>query len=188
MGAKAIRDRSIFGPTMNALILYDEFDLAVDAKATLARSVRQADTALWSIVPWRLDQLLAPQAAREALHDAADAHLIVFAINSRTAELPPGLWSWLETWAEGRAVQQAAVAVFDGRNEDGGSAPLVNELSRFASLHGLSFIYGDAHPGYDDSAELVRSFQGSPLDDNSAVLQSMEQSPDGYYRGWGINE
>jgi len=51
----------------------------------------------WEIRPWRLNMLEFTPTADEAMSDAADAHLIVFAIRN-TQSLPAWLMNWFERW------------------------------------------------------------------------------------------
>ncbi len=65
---------------MKALIIYQDFASAVKANGALQRTTLHADVHVqWSIRPWRLDLLKFPPTAEEALADAMDAHLILFA-------------------------------------------------------------------------------------------------------------
>ncbi|HWY78598.1 MAG TPA: hypothetical protein VN281_23485, partial [Verrucomicrobiae bacterium] len=65
---------------MKALIIYDDFTGAVRAGAALQRATWSANVnADWDIRPWRTDVLRVASAADEALKEAADADLIVFA-------------------------------------------------------------------------------------------------------------
>src|SRR6267378_5802818 len=97
--------------TMKALIIYDDFDSAAKANTTLQHSAHKADfTVQWNIRPWRVDLLKFPPTADEALTEALDAHLIVFAGRSAQS-LPFWLERWLEQWAKHRRVKDAALAV-----------------------------------------------------------------------------
>ena len=124
---------------MNAVIIYDEFDYATKANVMLARAARRADeTTQWDVKPWKLDMLKLSPTADAALTEASDAHLIVLALR-QPESLPAWLFAWLETWAEHRQVQEAALAFWHGENA-GGSSMAVVELSQFAERRGLSFI------------------------------------------------
>lgn len=130
---------------MNAMILYDEFELGWKANSMLSRAAKRAGaTALWNINPCQLDTLMRRLTANGALHDAASAHLIVIAVRNQ-AELPPRLLNWLETWAEHRQVHDATLAVFHGRNGDLHFTPPSPELAHFADRHDLCFIFGDVN-------------------------------------------
>ena len=43
MSATTIREENVFESTMNAVIIYDEFDYATKANVMLARAARRAD-------------------------------------------------------------------------------------------------------------------------------------------------
>ncbi|MCU0784200.1 MAG: hypothetical protein MUF81_09185 [Verrucomicrobia bacterium] len=173
---------------MKAVILYDEFDLAAKANALLTRAANRADPAVpWSINPWRLDMLMLPPTADNALQDTAGAHLIVLAIQ-RQRELPPWLFNWLEKWAGCREVQDVAFAVFDGGNGGMLSMPAAPELSRFAERHGLCFIFGDVHPDEGKSAGSLDDLHAREVTQTPTMVHILEQTPRRYYQHWGINE
>lgn len=81
---------------MKALVIYDDFASAAKANAMLHRATHQVDAIMhWNIRPWRVDLLKQPRRANEALMEAADAHLIVFA-GHQAQSLPFWLQGWLE--------------------------------------------------------------------------------------------
>jgi len=127
---------------MKALIIYDDVALAVKAIATLQRSARRAEvTVRWNIKPWRLDILRLPSTAEEALGEAVDAELIVFA-GPQVYSLPSWLEQWLECWLTHRHAGEAALAVIGNGRGGKPSSHEASELWRFAALHGLGFIMG----------------------------------------------
>jgi hypothetical protein len=80
---------------MKALIICDDVTLAADTNAILHRVAHRADMAVnRDIRPWRLNMLKLPATAGRALHDAVDAHLIVFAVR-RINKLHIWLMNWL---------------------------------------------------------------------------------------------
>jgi hypothetical protein len=188
MSAMAIPGEQVLEGTMNAVIVYDDVDFASKAKALLGRAAHRADEALlWTVKPWRIELLILPPSAARALQDAAEAHLIVLAVR-RPADLSPRLLDWLEKWAACRQVQDAALALFDGGTGDmlpGTAAP---ELSQFAERHGLSFIFGDVGPTEVESALLVQSLHERAAARTPTLEHILEQSGQGYYQHWGINE
>jgi len=169
---------------MKALIIYGEIVLATQAKAMLERAAQRADASTrWDVKPWRVE-LLTPQGmGNAALKDGADAHLIVFAAHPAQS-VPIWLVDWLEKWARGRQVQDAALAVFDGGNGDTLSVAAAPELSQFAERHGLSFILGDVGPAEEEPALLVQSVEAGA----AARATVLEQSGHSYREHWGINE
>jgi hypothetical protein len=161
---------------MNALIIYDNFSSATTAVATLQHAAHRAEiNAPWNIKPWRVDVLRFPLAADEALKEAADADLIVFA-DPQAYPLPTWLKEWLERWAKRRQVGDAALAVIRDRTGGGQSAPAAPELSGFAVRHGLSFITESASVRENVAASVVRTQHERKLPGH------------GSYRDWGINE
>lgn len=172
---------------MNAVILYDDYDLAVAAMGMLSRAVGCADeTVQWAVKPWRLDMLIQPLAADAALEDAAEANLIVLAIRSQT-DLPCWLLDWLEQWATRRQVQGAALAVWDGGNGRMLADPATHELAQLAGRHGLSFIYDNVRPVEDNATAFARR-----LHDRAEVmtptLLKFQSAVERGYQQWGLNE
>src|SRR2546422_48786 len=126
--------------TVKTLIIYDNFACAAKASATLQHAANHANaSADCEVKPWRLDVLRLPSVAEEALIEAADADLIVFA-GPRAYSLPNWLQEWLECWVRSREVEDAALAVIREGTGPGLTAPSTPELYRFAARHGLSFI------------------------------------------------
>ena len=154
---------------MNALIIYESFDFATEAKATLERVTRQTDEATrWRVNLWRLDELKLPPAIEAALAEAMTAHLIMFAVN-HVESLLQSLFDWLERWARGRQIQEAALAVWDVGHADKRLAQVPPELSQFAQRHGLSLICGRHAPP------------------NEVVKQPV-LADDHHWRHWGLND
>jgi hypothetical protein len=130
-------------PPMKAIIIYDNFAFAAKATELLQRVAQQADTAMhWNLKLWRLDTLSLPHRADEALAEALDAHLIVFA-GHRTQLLPSWLLNCLERWAACRQVADASLAVVGGRSGNDLIVPKAPELLSFANQNGFSFITSD---------------------------------------------
>jgi hypothetical protein len=128
---------------MKALIIYDDFASAMKVNAALQHSAQNMNFSVqWNIRPWRADMLKFAPTSEAALSDAANAHLIVFA--SRIAQsLPFWLEHWLEHWAKCRQIEDAALAVYCEGSADAPSISAALELSQFATLHGLNFIFDD---------------------------------------------
>jgi hypothetical protein len=140
MNAPATRDENNRDAHMNAVIIYDRFEIAAKANAVLERAThRTGETVNWNVKPWRVDMLNLRLTAEAALAEAAEAHLIVVAVR----EVQALLVDWLERWATCRHVQEAALAVWDGGNADTRRTREIPELSRFARRHGLSLLLDD---------------------------------------------
>lgn len=160
---------------MNGIIIYEECDSARKANALLKRASDRAGAATqWSVKPWRLNALKQPPLGQAALRDAVEAHLIVLAIR-RPTHIPSWLLTWLEVWAGRRQVQDAALAVFDGPDEDAQSAIVSTELSQLAQRHGLSFICGDVSPAQDESDELWEDLHQSAVAQTPTLAHILEQ-------------
>ncbi len=151
VSVNAIRDEKAVETTMNAVIIYDDFAGAAKAKVMLECAAHRADAALrWTVKPWRLDMLMPSLSGDAALADAADSHLMLLVLRYPLL-LPAWLQDWLAQWAARRQVQNAALALWNGRNGDTLSATAAPQLSQFAERHGLSFIVGGGGPSEDES-------------------------------------
>jgi len=127
---------------MKALIIYDDFAGAARAGAALQHATWSANVSVdWDIRPWRTDVLRVASAADEALIEAADADLIVFA-GFAAYSLPAWLTEWLKRWVLRREIEDAALAMIRGMDAGTLAVPAIAQLSRFAARHGLSFILG----------------------------------------------
>lgn len=119
---------------IKVLIIYWDFASAAQANATLIGLKPPSDVRMqWIMRPWRTDMLKFPPTAEEAMTDANDAHLIVFA-GLQTRPLPFWLLLWLERWAAARQVKDAALAVIGCKDVNKSAS----ELAHFASSNGLS--------------------------------------------------
>jgi hypothetical protein len=151
MSMTAKQDKAVSETPMNAVVIYRKCDAARKATALLKRASDRADEGMpCSVKPWRVDLLNWPQLAGEALRDAAEAHLLLFALGT-DREPTSHLMNWLEAWAARRQVADAALAVFDVDGGDTLSAMAPKALSEFAGRHGLGLILGDIAPQEDDS-------------------------------------
>jgi hypothetical protein len=149
---------------MNALIIYDNFSSATTAVATLLRAAHRAELdGPSNVKPWRVDVLRLPVAADEALKEAADADLIVFA-GPQAYQLPTWLKAWLERLVTHRQVRDLALAVVRGGSGGEIFGPSAPELSSFAARHGLGFII-ETDPEHGKAMPIH-----------------------GCYRDWGIND
>jgi len=175
--------------SMKALIIYDDLSSFAKANAALQHSAQNADVnVLWIIRPWRVDMLKFPPTADEALTEATDAHLIVFA--GRCAQsLPFWLKDWLEQWAKYRLVEDAALAVMCAGKSDVPSFVEKSDLSECARQHGLSVLFDDRGVIEDCSLFPKGFLRKSKLPKLSIPPQALDTKPlDQEYRDWGINE
>jgi hypothetical protein len=128
---------------MKAFIIYQDFASGTKAKLALLHSTKYLGTSVeWSISPWRIDMLKFPSMAEEAVLDAVDAHLIVFAGQYPNSS-PIWLRDWLEQWARQRQIKDVALAVINGEDAGDPFNMATQELSQFAKRHELSFIFDD---------------------------------------------
>lgn len=127
--------------TLKAVILYDDFNLAVHATRLLEQAALSFDGPMrWDVAPWRLDLLRHPALGPQAMAEAAGADLIVLAVKAAEAA-QEGALAWLESWTQRRNDQDAAVMIFCP-DETAGSARLTSELKWFTVRQGLSFLDG----------------------------------------------
>ncbi len=81
---------------MKTIIIYVDTAMAAAVNATLDSVSSQANEwCQWHVQPWRAEGLKLPLAATEALTEAADAHVVVFAL-AQSRVLPGWLIDWLE--------------------------------------------------------------------------------------------
>ena len=172
---------------MKALIIYENLASAAKVSSVLQRAAHRADASVqWIIRPWQMDLLKFPPSAEEALADAADTHLIVFAGGIKHS-LPFWLQHWLEHWTQRRQIGNAALAVFSEGIADVLLMSATQELLDFATSHGLDFIF-------DDSASVALSSLGEgrlqecnlPL--SSILPPILDSKFRDAYRGWGVSE
>jgi hypothetical protein len=171
---------------MNAVIIYDDLDLAGKVRAVLQSAASMAHASvLWHINAWRLDQLLSDSTEGTVLEDTSAAHLIVLAVRGRTAALDR-LLEWMDKWAGHRTVQEAALAVFEEEGAKANSPQIADEFSRFAEHHGLGFVSGTddrSAPGSHEDGTHV------PLESRAPAMRAEVEPPSLYeYRDWGLNE
>ena len=178
---------------MKALIIYQNPASAAKVNSALQHAAQHADASMqWVIRPWRVNLLKFPPAAEEALADAADAHLIVFAGGIKQS-LPFWLQRWLEHWAQRRQIENAALAVFCAGIADALSIPTTRELSDFAACHGLDFIFDERATVAPSSSEDRFSLSEGRLQECEQSLspilpQTLDTKLRDAYRGWGISE
>jgi len=184
MNAVAIKEENVFEATLKAAVIYDDFDLATRAVASLQRSALRLDEAMkWRVKPWRLDALKQPTQASAAAAEAADADLVILVLNRATVATE-ALLRWLNDWASRRQWEDAALLLFCGRA--GVGEPLGSELERLAKRRSLTFL-GSHNPWDEDSSlRFIRQlWRREQL--VSAAFQSYAENPP-VPPHWGINE
>ncbi len=173
---------------MKAVIIYDDFTSAAKANAALQRSAHHLDMSIkWNVRPWRLDMLKFPPTAEEALNEAIDAHLIVFA-GVTAKSLPAWFDDWLEHWAKCRRIDEAALAIINDGTKHTSSPSVMAEISRFAERCGLGFIVSDLTAAGTDLPFSVRNLAEYKLPLLSIQLRPVGTSAHDSYDQWGINE
>ena len=137
--------------TMKAFIVYADFASAANASATLRRVGASGDVRVrWIIKCWQLNVLREPGPFENALVDAADAHLILFA-ERHLQSIPSWVCGWLKRWALLRQIHEAALAVIgDGSRLE---LPANSELILLAQQFALNFITGNGASVKDATRE-----------------------------------
>jgi len=176
--------------TMKVLIIYDDFYSAVKANATLQHSARKAGVVeQLNVRPWRVDLFKFPPTSDEALTEALDAHLIVFAGHGAQS-LPFWLERWLEQWTKYRQVKNAALAVVHaGRPKTLSLGSTKSDLSQFARRHDLNVIFDDEIASMPSSIGKMTSSGDDHLHEHELSMSpSLPQTLDirtrDAYRGW----
>lgn len=178
-----MEDEHFLSAALKAVVIYDDAGYAARATAFLERAGVGADQAMhWEVKSWRLEVLRQPALAIIPLAVAADANLIVLALNGTSPPLEE-LLNWLEHWAANRHVEDAAVTLLGPATD--ADVLLRNELARFARRRGLT--YWDARGAGDDDewAGLQPPSHEEPLDaPKLRLLAETAPAPD----HWGIND
>ena len=165
-----------FAVTANAMIIYQESDLARKASAHLRQASHRAGNATeWKIKPWRMEFLHRPPLATEAFQDATEAHLLMFAIYPQ-AEFSIRFLRWLETWATQRRVKDAALAVLDDGPDDPGPGTVAQALREFAQRNRLCFISGRVARPQTESAMLWNDLHNREVAQTPTLRGILEQS------------
>jgi hypothetical protein len=180
----AKEDENFSNAAFKAVIIYDDIGQASRAAASLERATADADPAMnCDLKLWRVEALRQPTQAAICMAVAADANLVLFALNERH---PPrkALLNWLKDWAANRTVHEAAVTLL-GPLADA-ATPLRNEIEYFARRHGLAFL------GVDETSDIgpapvdfgPQPDWGKPAEPGSPPM--LEPAPATSH--WGINE
>lgn len=173
---------------MKALIIYDNFAVAVKASAALQHTTLQADTTLhWIISPWRIDMLKFASLAEESLTAAADTHLLVFA-GFGEQPFPKHLHDWLKELIARRPVHDIALALVDNVSDAAFSTPAKSFLAQFAEQNNLGLIANCDMASADKDACLISI---APKKLPTALLPQphwLGVSIHDSHQNWGINE
>jgi hypothetical protein len=158
MSTVAKHKETLPGAILKAVIIYDDFDSATYATALLERVARRTDeTIKWDIKPWRGDVLKQPTLAALTVAVAANADLIVLALN-HTHPPPTELLDWLKNWAKHRRIKDAAVlALHSGTSHS--QSKSWNEIKTLVEAHDLTFLGGDHSWHNGRSAPFVHRLQ-----------------------------
>lgn len=141
MSTVARHKENLPGAILKAVVIYDDFDSATHAMSLLERAARRVDQAIkWDIKPWRSDVLKQPTLAALTVAVAANADVIVLALN-HIHPPPPELPDWLKNWALHRRIKDAAVLSL---HLGTGHSPSKswNKIKTLVEAHDLAFLGG----------------------------------------------
>jgi hypothetical protein len=171
---------------MKAFIVYSDFASAANANATLRRVGGRAGVRVrWIIKCWQVNVMREPGPFENALIDAADAHLILFA-ERHSQFIPSWICDWLKRWAVLRQIQDAALAVIgDGTSL---TVPVNSELILLAEQLGLNFITGNGATVKDVTRGGVLLTHEQALPFEGVGPRFAESVSIHSYRFMGINE
>lgn len=137
MSAVAIEKENIPAMALKAVIIFDSRTLAARAVTALENAATSVgETLKWDIKSWQSDELKRTDMAGVTVAVAADADLIILALDSKR-DASDELLDWLEHWSEHRRVEDAAVMAFC---PDESSPAFLKELKWFAEWRGLHFV------------------------------------------------
>jgi hypothetical protein len=158
MNAIAAHKQSLFDRVLKAVIIYDDFDSAAHATALLERVARRTDEAIkWDLKPWRLEVLKQPTLAALTVAVAANADLIVLALNHPHPPLAE-LRDWLTSWAKHRRTGDAAVVALCPEKSHPQSA-FQDEIKAFAEAYNLTYLGNHHLSNGGNSASFVHHLQ-----------------------------
>jgi hypothetical protein len=171
---------------MKAFIVYADFASAANANAALRRVGGRAGVRVrWIIKCWQVNVLRDPGPFENALVDAADAHLILFA-ERYSQFIPSWICDWLKRWAVLRKIQDAALAVIgDGTSL---TLPPNSDLILLAEQLGLHFITRNGATVKDATNGDVPLTHEQALPSEAARTHFAESVTSHSYRFIGINE
>jgi hypothetical protein len=141
MSAVAIETESQMA--LKAVIIFDNLALAARAVTTLENAATGAgETVKWDIKSWQADVLKRPDFTGVTVAVAADADLVVLALD-KMRSASDELLDWLEHWSEHRKIEDAAILAFC---PDDSPKDFFNELKWFAEWRGLDFLENRDNP------------------------------------------
>ena len=186
MSAMATTKKGPFSMILKAVIIYDDFDSAAHATALLERVAHRADAGVkLDIKPWRCDVLKQPALVALTVAVAANADLIVLALD-RIPSPTTELLDWLKNWAEHRRVQDAAVlALGTGKNRS--QSTFWDEIKTFTAGHDLTLLGNHNVRNTRHSTSFVHRWQQRKQVDATAARPAFtERLPVPHH--WGMNE
>jgi hypothetical protein len=168
-----------------AVILYDEISSGFRAKDVCDRLAfgLPGDVGL-RVSLWRTDVLKDSAESTLALSEAAAADVVVLALRSAKL-LSKVVRDWLENWAAAKHVEDAALVVLAGQEEEGLSPVAAHQLHEFAMSHGLDCFCESEQTQADQPATFL--LKPGQLPQSDPPLPPFPERP-GQYAHWGLND
>ena len=172
-------------PTITVFGVYGDDDTKQRVEAVLEHLAGRLgkDFELTAVLQ-RLDTLGQPPSSNESRTNAADADILILALET-AARLQTELVDWLEKWAAHRNVADAALGVFT-TGQGPIHLPTIELLRQFTERHGLALLFsGDDVAGH---AQKSTARQALPPETKAPFTVYL---PEGVTQRWdhaGINE
>jgi len=174
-------------PTLNVVILYEDFTAGKHAKETYDYLVHQLghDFDFYNQM-WKFDVLGIPKMRQMAVKDAAASDLIIISTHG-VGELPAKVKSWVDAWMQNKGHARALVTLVD-RPKDlfAEDTAIRSYLQEAAKRAGVAFF---AQP--DDWPDLESDFSLEQIADRAqktSVIMADLIHNNTAANHWGINE
>jgi hypothetical protein len=174
-------DLDVTPPTLNVVIVYEDFETGTHAKKTydfLVENVRPE--CQFTNQMWKFDVMSIPKLREIAVRDAATADIVI--VSSHGDELPAYVKSWAESWLESPGTPLALVVLFDRQPPE--TLRTRDYLVEVARRGKMAFFaqpddWPDRHApvGFEQDAGW-----------NGRTLSSLAMKRDHTNLRWGINE
>lgn len=174
-------------PTLNVVIIYEDFAAGKHAKATYDYLVNQLGRDFeFSNQMWKFDVLGIPKMRQMAVKDAAASDLIIVSTHG-VGELPAEVRLWVDEWAENKGHARALVTLVDRPKDLFASDPSIRSyLEDSAKRANVDFFaQPDDWPDRDDDFSLE---QNSERAQKTSVMVADLINNNAAGGHWGINE
>jgi len=156
---------------MKVFVIYDSFALACKANVELQRAAINIGGAFqWNICPCPTRTILEEATASQALAEAQDAHLLLFALDDSTP-FSNRIETWLEGWALSRTVADSAIGILSNSNDIRKLRAYIGLLD-FAERRGLGLVLSRLRfPEFNVSGSVLASKLGQPNSPSTTLDQ-----------------